>query len=274
MKQFIKRYKTLLIDFGLVYAAAIWGSTFFIVKDSLKYIDPVVLVGYRFFLAALILGLVLLFQKKPLFSNFKQGFILGLFIWLLYIPQTIGLKFTTASNSGFITGLFVAFVPVFSLIFFRKLPSLVKTLAVVISLTGLWILTGGLTDINTGDLITLITAMAYAIHILFADKYVNKNIDPYILSFQQFLVVGLLSFVTALFFRLPFSVVSQSVIWTVLFLTLFPTLSAFVIQLVAQKFTAPLKVSLIFALEPVFAALFAWTLGGEVFIARRALGFS
>jgi len=267
-----KTYKTYIADTGLLYAAAIWGLTFFIVKDSLQYINPVILVGYRFFFAAIILAAILIYQRKPLFLNLKAGFILSLFLYLLYIPQTIGLGITTASNSGFITGLFVAFVPIFYLIIFRKPPSFTRLVAVIISLSGLWVLTGGLKDINTGDLLTLITAMAYAIHLLFTDKYVKNNIDPYILSFQQFLLVGILSFITGAIFRLPFSILSKSVIWVILFLTLFPTISAFIIQLTAQKFTSPIKVSLIFALEPVFAALFAWTLGGETFILHRAFG--
>lgn len=163
-------------------------------------------------------------------------------------------------------------MPIFYLIIFGKPPSFPRLVAVIISLSGLWFLTGGLKDINKGDLLTLITAMAYAIHLLFTDKYVKNNIDPYILSFQQFLFAGILSFITGAIFRLPFSISSKSVIWVILFLTLFPTISAFIIQLTAQKFTSPIKVSLIFALEPVFAASFAWTLGGETFILHRAFG--
>jgi drug/metabolite transporter (DMT)-like permease len=72
--------------------------------------------------------------------------------------------------------------------------------------------------------------------------------------------------------KLPLRVESHSVMGTVIFLALFPTLSAFVIQMVAQKITSPLRVSLIFALEPVFAAIFAWTLGGEEFVLRGAVG--
>ena len=267
-----KAYKTYIADIGLFYAAAIWGSTFFIVRNSLQYINPVILVGYRFFLAALIVAGILIYQRKPLFSNLKAGFILSLFLCFLYIPQTIGLGITTASNSGFITGLFVAFIPFFHLIIFRKTPSFPRVVAVFISLMGLWFLTGGLKDINKGDLLTLITAMAYAIHLLFTDKYVKSNIDPYILSFQQFLFVGIISFIFGEIFKLPFSISSKNIIWVILFLTLFPTISAFIIQLVAQKFTSPIKVSLIFALEPVFAALFAWTLGGETFILHKAFG--
>jgi drug/metabolite transporter (DMT)-like permease len=263
--------KTILSDLGLLYAAAIWGSTFFVVKDSLAGIDPVLLVAARFSLAAALMGGYLLLKRQPLFYRYKAGFVLGAWLWLIYGPQTIGLKITTAANSAFITGLFVAFVPVLSLILKRR-SSLWQWVAVGVSLVGLWLLTGGLSQANLGDTITLISAFAYAAHILAADRYVKENLDPFILAFQQFLTVGLISFLVALFFNLPFQIASWNTAGIVLFLALFPTVSAFIIQFFAQKHTAPLKVSLIFALEPVFGAVFAWTLGGEEFILRNALG--
>jgi drug/metabolite transporter (DMT)-like permease len=268
------KLRTYMADLGLLYSAAIWGSTFFVVKNSLASIDPVTLVAYRFLLAASLLAPVLLIAGKALFKDLKAGLILGFILWVLYVPQTIGLGITTASNSGFITGLFVAFVPVFSLVFLRKTPGAPKWIAVAISLTGLWILTGGVAGINAGDLLTIITAMACAAHLLYGDRCAKGGIDPYVLNFQQFAVAGLLSVVAAAVFGRPFTVATQGTIWVVVFLALFPTLSAFVIQLVAQKHTAAIKVSLIFTLEPAFAALFAWTVGGEAFAAHRAVGGS
>lgn len=269
MKQ---NFKTFLTDFGLLYAAAIWGSTFFIVKESLYSINPVAMVGYRFSIAAFILAIFLKFKKRALFTNLKEGFILGFLLWALYIPQTIGLSYTSASNSGFITGLFIIFVPLFTFLFKKEFPSLLKNIAILLSLIGLWFLTGGLEEANFGDLITLITAVFYAAHLFTADLFVKKDIDPIVLSFQQFFWVGILSFLTILVFDLSFEILSTKVVWIVLFLAFLPTLSAFVIQLFAQKFTSPIKVSLIFALEPVFAAIFAWTLGGETFAGKNAFG--
>ncbi len=267
-----EKYKKRLADLGLLYAAAIWGSTFFIVKAVLDDIDPVVLVGYRFLLAGSILLVVLKLKGRSVFTGMGRAAWLGFLLWMLYIPQTIGLKYTTASNSGFITGLFVAFVPLFLLTIFRRKPTRMELIASGISMIGLWVLTGGLVDINIGDMLTLIAAVTYALHLLYSDKYMKTGIDPYIISCQQFLVVGVLSIVTALIFDLPFTVTSTGAVWMILFLTIFPTLLAFVFQMMAQKIASPLRVSLIFALEPVFAGLFAWTLGGEQFVQHRALG--
>jgi drug/metabolite transporter (DMT)-like permease len=268
----LKKYKTLLSDFGLFYAAAIWGSTFILVKDSLNSIDPVALVAYRFTLSAIVMAIVVLLMKKKLFSGFRYGLILGLLVWFLFIPQTIGLKYTTASNSGFITGLFIVFLPFFSALFFRIKPSVVKLISVGIALIGLWFLTGGLKQINIGDVLTLSAAVTYALHLLFADKFVKNNVDPYVLCFQQFFVVGILSFIAGFFMKVPLYFSGMKPLFVIIFLALFPGVSAFMIQLIAQKHTSPIKVGLIFILEPVFAAIFAWTLGGEQFIARNAFG--
>jgi drug/metabolite transporter (DMT)-like permease len=260
------------VNLGLFYAAAIWGSTFFIVKDTLNFISPTLLVGYRFTLAALILAIYLVIKRENLFTNIKQGLFMGIFLWLLYITQTIGLKITTASNSGFITGLFVAFVPIFAFLLFKKRPTYFGLAAVGLSLIGLWLLSGGMKELNTGDILTLAAAMSYAIHILLADRYLKGGTDPYVLCFQQFAFVGVASLIFGGLESSKWIPLNALVFGTIAFLAIFPTLSAFVIQLLAQRFVSPLRVSLIFAFEPVFAALFAWTLGGELLRPERALG--
>ena len=272
MKNHATKRRTWLADIGLLYAAAIWGSTFFLVKDSLTDIDPITLVGYRFLLPAVLLGIYLWWRGIPLFKNWQAGLGLGTVLCALYIPQTVGLGITSAANSALITGLFVVFVPFFALLFFRRRSRWGQWLAVVISLLGLWFLTGGLTAVNKGDLITIVSAMSYAAHILLADHLLQKDLDPLVLNFQQDLVVGIISLALAATLQRSFAVASMRSIWVVVFLAIFPTLSAFIIQMLAQRHTTAVKVSLIFALEPVFGAVFAWTLGGEEFIVQRAFG--
>jgi drug/metabolite transporter (DMT)-like permease len=264
--------QVLLFDAGLFYAAAIWGSTFFIVKEALSDVDPVTMVGYRFLIAGLVLLVFVKATGRPLFKDIGKAVLLSIILTALYGSQTIGLGHTTASNSGFITGLFVLFVPIFMRSIFRKQPTIMEWVASAISLSGLWILTGGLRDINFGDIITLVSAVTYALHVLYSDKYMKAGVDPFTISCQQFLLVGVISLVAAALFDLPFGVASTHAWGIIVFLALFPSLSAFVIQMIAQRYTSPLKVSLIFALEPVFAAIFAWTLGGEQVVAHRAIG--
>ncbi len=258
-------------DLGLIYCAAVWGATFYLVKDSLSGIAPETLVAYRFLLSAALLIPFVARKNRPL-KHLKEGAILAVLLAILYIAQTVGLKYTTATNSAFITGLFVVFVPLFLLVFARK--SLVPSqwLSIVLAVCGLWLLTGGVGRLNYGDLLTLMTAVTYAGHLLVTDACVRADADPILLAFHQFWMTGLISLAYAWRQGASLSAGSFATMKVIGFLAVFPTLSAFYVQLVAQKKTTALKVSLIFLLEPVFAALFAWTLGGEAFVLQRAAG--
>lgn len=260
-----------LAELGLFYCAIIWGSTFFLVKDALSGIHPVTLVAARFLLSALFL-LPWVLMKKNKTRLLKPGAILGLLLAGLYLSQTVGLGITTASNSGFITGLFIVFVPFFLLFFFGQSPTRAQWASVGLALLGLWLLTGGSSGFNRGDALTLIAAATYAAHLLATDRIVRAEADTVLLAFHQFWVTGIICLALALAVGAPLYPRTPEAAGMVLFLTLLPTLSAFYIQMVAQRHTAPIKVSMIFLFEPVSAAVFAWTLGGETFSAMKAVG--
>lgn len=260
-----------LADAGLVYCAAVWGATFYMVKGALGAVDPVVLVAYRFLLSAAFLAPWALTKTRPQ-RLLKESAVLAVILAALYLTQTVGLKYTSAANSGFITGLFVIFVPLFLLIFFRKPPTGAQWGASALALCGLWLLTGGVANFNRGDALTLVAAVTYAAHLLATDTFVRADADPVLLGFHQFWLVGVIALVFAVGAGRPLTVSTRQAAGTIGFLALVPTLSAFYIQMVAQKITSPVKVALIFSLEPVFAALFAWTLGGETFVPARAAG--
>ncbi|UPT73596.1 MAG: DMT family transporter [Elusimicrobiota bacterium] len=258
-------------DLGLVYCAAVWGATFYMVKDALNGVDAVAMVAHRFLLSALLLAPWALVRPSR-GRHLKEAAILAVLLFLLYATQTVGLAYTSASNSGFITGLFVIFVPVFMLMFFKQAPTLVQWISSGLALIGLWMLTGGISSVNFGDLITLVAAATYAGHLLATDKYVRADADAVVLAFHQFWMTGAMALVYCLASGRSLAVEGDKAGGTIAFLAAVPTLSAFFIQMWAQKFTQPVKVSLIFSLEPVFAALFAWTLGGERFVPGRAAG--
>jgi drug/metabolite transporter (DMT)-like permease len=259
-----------------------------VVKDVLAHVDPVVLVGYRFTLAAGLLGAWLLLRRAPLLQHWRQGLWLGFILWILYVAQTIGLGITTASNSGFITGLFIVFVPLVNWLLFRRRTGWLQLAAVALALAGLWLLTGGVNGINAGDLMTLAAAVTYALHVIIAGRYMEQRIDPWVLNFQQILVIGLLGLLTALAqwgfdvlssgqaaaagFGAHFAVAGTGAWWTIVFLAVFPTITAYIAQLYGQQLVSATRAALLFTLEPVFAAAFAWTLGGELFRPVSALG--
>ena len=263
--------KKLWSDIGLFYCAAIWGSTFIVTKGALDSVDPLVMVAIRFTIsAALLLPWVL--RRKNLLAHLREGLVLSVFLAALYLTQTTGLLYTSASNSGFITGLFIIFIPVFMYAFRREKPAAMQWVSAALAVCGLWLLTGGVSGINKGDWLTLAAAAAYSAHLIITDKFVKAEADTVLLAFHQFWLVALISLAAALLSGAPLAVSSASGWWVILFLAVFPTLTAFFIQMLAQKHSEPFKVGIIFTLEPVFAAAFAWTLGGEEFSWHKAFG--
>lgn len=268
----MKKINTYLTSLGLFYVAAMWGSTFIVIKSSLPYISPNALNAYRFLLAAIILGIILTIQQKPLFKNLKEGTVLGVILCCVFAAQTFGVQYTSATNAGFLSGLFIVFTPLLSLAFFKQKLSLKKVISIIVSITGLWILSGGLKNINTGDILIILAALFFATYLLISNNFIKKEIDPYVISFQQFLFVGILSVSLGFLFKSPLTLQSSIALWAIIFLAIFPTLSAYIIQLVAQKTTTPFKIALIFTTQPLFSALFACVLGGEQFLPRHAIG--
>ena len=258
-------------DIGLFYCAAIWGSTFIVTKGALASVDPVVMVGIRFLIsAALLLPWVLKRKNKAL--HLREGFFLSLFLSTLYLTQTVGLLYTSASNSGFITGLFIIFIPVFMFMLRGEKPTKLQGVSALLAIAGMWLLTGGVSGFNLGDALTLAAAAAYSAHLIFTDKFVKAEADTVLLAFHQFWMVSAISFAIALARGSSLAVAGLSGWGVIVFLAVFPTLTAFFIQMLAQKHSEPFKVGIIFTLEPVFAAIFAWTWGGENFVPFKALG--
>lgn len=267
-----KLNQTLTANIFLVIATLIWGSTFFIIKDSLSGIHAITLVSYRSLLAAFLLAIGLLFAKKNIFAHFWQGAILGILLTILYICQTVGLYYTTATNSGFITGLVIVFVPIYALIFWRQRPKIYNLIAVILTLIGLWFLTGGMKNLNRGDVITMFVAISGALHLLLVDKYIKNKVNIFVLTFQQFLVMGLACLAIAYIFKLPMNIKTHAALYAVLYLAIFANVLSYLLQFYAQKHTSPHSVAILLTLEPAFAAIFAWTIGGESFSLTSLIG--
>jgi drug/metabolite transporter (DMT)-like permease len=261
-----------LPELALLYCAAIWGSTFYVVKDALTDVHPLTLVGWRFLIAGLLMLPVLLRLRVPLLAGWPYGVVLGAIIYGLYAAQTYGLLFTSAANSAFITGLFIIFIPPLGWLLHRHVSGPARLTAVGLALAGLLLLTGGIRGLNVGDLLTLGCAVLYALQVLLTGDYLKRGASPWSLCLQQLVICGVLSLLTAAAVGAPLGVVTPRALWIVAFLMLLPTLSAYLIQLLAQQRVDPLRTALIFTMEPVFGALFAWTLGGEAFVPLRALG--
>ncbi|MBI4423782.1 MAG: DMT family transporter [Elusimicrobia bacterium] len=263
-------------ELGLLYCAAVWGSTFYLVKEAIAGVHPVTLVAYRFLLAAALLAPWAVLRRGgpagACRAFLRDGAGLSLLLLALYVAQTWGLLWTTASNSGFITGLFVLFVPAFMYLFQGRVPGRSQWAAVGLALGGLWLLTGGARDVNRGDALTLVAAATYAGHVFWIDRCTRAGADPLWLALHQFWMTGAAAALVAWAAGYPFAVRDPRTAGQLAFLAVFPTLSAFFLQILAQRHVEPVRASLLFTLEPVFAAAFAWTLGGETLRPLSAAG--
>jgi drug/metabolite transporter (DMT)-like permease len=263
-------------DLGLVTSTLIWGSSFVIIRDTVRGLDPYALVAYRFWLAAAAMGLILLATRRLGFtrSELRGGLGLGLLLGAGFLTQTLGLTATGAANSAFITGLLVVFTPILAAALGRSAPPLAGWVAVALATSGLALLSlRPEVGLNAGDALTLLCAVFFALHIVFTARTVAPgSVDPLRLNFVQFGAVAAL----ALLFALPGTGARAApdlpALAAIAYLALLATVFAYFVQTVAQRFTSETKVAIIFTLEPVFAALFAFTVGAEVFTPRMIAG--
>lgn len=252
----------------LLLVTLIWGSTFVITKTSLDQASPLMFLGVRFLIAAVVFGLF--FQRKIFSTPFKPkkaAVLVCLTLFLGFATQTAGLKFTSASHSGFITGLLVIFTPIFQVIIERKFPNRGVWFGVIFVTIGLYLLvnpSSQLTDeVLLGDFLTLLCAIVYAIYIVYLD-IASRETNIYQLTFYQFVTVSILSFAAAPFFETPY-LTFQADLWVALFyLALLATIVTTFVQTRFQKDTTPAKAAVIFTMEPVFSAVLAFFVLNEM----------
>ncbi len=260
-------------DLSLVGVTAIWGWSFVIVQDALSGIGPYYFLAIRFLVAFIFLAAIYFRRLSGINrSNLAAGAYIGIFLFGGYAFQTVGLQYTGAANSGFITGLAVVLVPLFAAIGLKRIPSLFTTLGVLSAAIGLGLL--AINDsfaVNYGDVLTFFCAICYALHILLVGRYACK-MDPVLLAIIQIGTVSAISFVFGLFLEVMPGEFSKPV-WVALLITAIPaTALAFLIQNKVQRFTSTTHTAIIFTMEPVFAALSAFILSDELLSVRQLAG--
>jgi drug/metabolite transporter (DMT)-like permease len=210
---------------------------------------------------------------------FKAGFHIGVWLFLGYGLQTIGLNYTTPAKTGFITGLSVVMVPVFSLLLLKHRLSRNTIIGVSAATIGLYLMTfADRSNLNIGDLLVFLCAISFAMQIITTAKYA-KTLPALPLTLIQVSTVSLLSFVSAFIFKENHSVIFSSEVmlqrdvWTALLVTAaLATAFAFFAQTFFQAYTTPTRVALIFSMEPVFAALSSYILIGEKLTSASVIG--
>ncbi|MDQ7093858.1 DMT family transporter [Desulfosporosinus sp. PR] len=269
----MKLSRTQWADFSLLLVTLIWGSTFVIVKWAIADLPPFPFLAIRFFLAFLSLLPFLWLQRAHIVrKTVLKGMAVGVFLFSGYTWQTLGLQFTTASNAGFITGLSVVIVPTLVTVTTRKLPRPSLFLGIISALAGLALLSlGDHFQLNKGDLMVLICAFSFALHIYFVGRYAPQT-NATVLAGAQILTVSILSGIFSVILPQP-PLHFSSTAWLGLLVTAVPATSiAFFVQTKMQQFTTPTHTALIFSMEPVFAAISGFFLAGEVLSFKGLLG--
>jgi drug/metabolite transporter (DMT)-like permease len=260
-------------ELALIGITVIWGLTFTFTKKSLVELQPFVFLAWRFILAFAVM-LVLCVRRLSRLDRktLGAGALLGCLLMMSYAFQTFGLESTTASNAGFITGLFIVFTPLLAWVFLGQKQSPKAVLAVVVALTGLAFLS--ITpqfSISSGDLLVLLCAFTYSVHIIFLDGYTKKH-DLMLLTLVQMGVLAVGNTALGLAFE-TFKLPKGEYVWmSVIVCGLLASALAFYVQGYAQKVLSPTRTAMVLIMEPVFSLMFGMILLAERLTWRGWLG--
>ena len=266
-------------DLMLVLVTLCWGVSYYLMDVSLSDMGPFTLNAYRFLGAFAAAGILSCKSLKTVnWATLKYSLLIGSVLVFVYMGATFGVQYTSLSNSGFLCALTVIFVPILEMLFLRKRPHRKIVVAVTMSFVGIMLLT--LKDdfsINManlrGDLLCLMGAVAYAADLILTERAVaHEEVDAFQLGVFQLGVTGVYMLVLCMIFETPHLPSTPGIWGSVVFLSLFCTGLAFIVQAVAQQYTTASHVGVIFTLEPVFAAVVAFFFAGEVLSAKSYLG--
>jgi drug/metabolite transporter (DMT)-like permease len=253
-----------LAELALVGVSAIWGLTFIMVKDAVKFLPVTTFLSYRFIPAAALVGLV--YRRKLAHMSadgWRAGLVMGFFLTGGYVLQTFGLQRTDAASAGFITGMFVVLTPVFGGLFLRQRSGALAWIAAALSALGLFLMTGAGGSVHaTGDLLVLGCACSFALHILATDRAAKAH-DVGALLAVQLAVCGIVALLAAGAQGELLVPRSPTVWWALGVTSLLASALGFFVQTYAQRHASPARTALILASEPAFAGLFAYALAGQ-----------
>lgn len=286
----------------LLLVTVIWGTTFVLVKGAIESIKPFTFLAVRFFIGGLFLLLWLIARNwwlsnttqtgtidSPTIENqfgvcgnsqvcerspgesVKGSLITGITLFLAYATQTFGLLTVPAGKAAFITGLSVVMVPVASAFLLKTVPDRNTATGVILATIGLGLMSLVFPfRIEIGDLLVFLCAIGFAAHILLVGRY-SKGNDPVVFAAIQLIVVAIGSFFAAFLLERPLSVPRET--WgAIIYTAIIATAITVLIQSSVQRYTSATHTALIFSAEPVFGALFAWFMLGEVLSSREMAG--
>jgi drug/metabolite transporter (DMT)-like permease len=260
-------------DLALVFNTLIWGSTFVMVKRALDDCSAILYVAVRFLVATLVLAWV--FRRRWSFAAgpARGGVLAGVCLFAGYTFQTVGLSSTTPSKAAFLTGLTVVVVPLLNSLVYRVYPHVSEAIGVVVATIGMGLMTlqGNVGGVARGDIMVILCAVAFAAHIVVLGHY-SKAAPFEPLAVWQLGTTAALGIGSFWWLEKPLFHPSAFLGMALLVSSLLSTALAFTVQAWAQQVTTATRAALIFALEPVVAWAFSYTVLGERLPPRSVLG--
>ena len=262
-------------DLLLLSVAIAWGVTFLMVQDAINSTPVYAFLFFRFGIASILMFFIAYkylnqINKRTIF----YGVILGTFLFSAFATQTFGLLYTKSSIVAFITGLNVIFVPFLAYLVFKDHISKKVFIAAIVAVIGLYSLTmSGTLPVGIGVFLTLICAFLFVLQIIYTVKF-SKEVNVFLLVLFQLITVTILSLIFSLSlddvtFNLSYD---YAFFKAVLITAIFATVYAFLIQTYMQQFTTASKTAIIFAMEPVSAAIFAYFMISETLTSIQLSG--
>ena len=262
-------------DFLLILVALCWGSTFIIIKNAINDLPVFTFLFLRFLLASILLSPFLIIKNK--FINTKSisaGIFLGFLLFLLFAFQTVGLAYTKASVAAFITGAYIIFTPIFSIIILHKKPYKTSIYGVIIAFIGLFFITYEKDyTISKGMIYLILNAIFLALHLVYVDKY-SRTYNIFILTTIQFITMTALSLLCIFFVgdNIISSKFTFNALFGIVYTAIFASVIAYLIQIGMQRFTTPTKTAIMFTAEPLSAPFFSYFIGGEILNMHQLFG--
>lgn len=268
--EYMKKY---FGEIGLMLTAIIWGSGFVGSAVALESYSPYQILAGRFLIGAVLLCIVFHRKLKSIHkSTLMKGTVLGVFLYIAFALQTVGLQFTTPSENAFLTAVNVVIVPFIAFVLYKRKLDWFEVIGAILAIVGVAVLSLQLSaEINIGDFLSFCCAIAFAFHIFYTAQFVKQE-DPVVLTLIQMAAATLIGFIVVLCLgETSFSTQTEGLA-SLLYLGIFSTTIAFLLQTVAQKFISETKAAIILSTESFWGMAFSVIILSEVLTVKMVIG--
>ncbi len=261
----------------LLIAAVVWGAAFVAQSTAMDSMGPLAFTGFRFALAALSVAPFAWYEWKHSTNRLSPyaigyGVMVGILFFIAITTQQYGFLTTTVTNAGFLTALYVVFTPILGFVLFRVMPNPIIWLIVALSLTGTYLLAGSIEGLRPGDLLMIVSALFWAMQVLFMGRMVTGFGNPVSVAFVQFVTTATIGLVSG-FALEPVNLAGIQGAWFELAYTgILSGGLAFTLQAIAQRYTSAANAAILLSSESLFAALFGALILGEQLSGTKWLG--